>query len=337
MKIVFPLFIFGKYGGVRVVTNIANTWVKTGNEVDILTKGDAEIYFPLSNKINIKIFKRKREIVKYLIHRFDSYDAIIGVYPLSAYLIFMASILKANFTKNFYYIQAYEAEAEFDNRRGLWLEFVKVSYKLPLHRIVNSELYTNYKSLRARDVVYPGLDLKLYYPKDVAQFNKVLKVGCIGRKEKWKGSQDVCNAVKILEERGYNIDFYIAFNDFDTVEHHFVKPDGDSKLSSFYREMDVVVAPGHIQLGAVHYPVIEAMAVGSTVITTGYIPADETNAYIVGVEKPEEIAEAIIEIDKDRATAIGKRKKALMDIQQFAWENVSDKFMKIIKRELSGK
>lgn len=334
MNIICPFFIFGKYGGVRVMTNILNTWADN-NKVTIVTVGDKEPYFPLSDKIEVVICKNKKEIVKLLYDNFFSYDAIIGVYVISVFLIFIASLLRHDFSKNYYYIQAYEADKDFADGSWLWLKLVRISYYLPFHRIVNAPIYRNYKSLKAEDIVFPGLDLNLFYPKNTHFFNKTLKVGCIGRTEQWKGTQDVCDAIEILNNKGIAVEFYIAFNDYETVKHHFVKPDGDENLSVFYREMDVIVAPGHIQLGAVHYPVIESMAVGTSVITTGYFPADDTNAYIVEVQKPEQIANAIIDIVNNRDLAIKKRKKAIKDIQQFAWENVADKFMSIIEREIN--
>lgn len=329
MKIVCPFFIFGRYGGVRVVTQILSEWSQN-NKVVILTIGNEEPYFPISDKIEIIRCKNKMEIVRYLYKGFKEFDAIIGVYAISAYLIFAASILRGCFQKNYYYIQAYEGEYDFAGKSRFWLTLVRLSYKLPFHRIVNAPIYLDYKDLHARDVVFPGLDLSLYYPKKLEYFNKTLKVGCIGRIEEWKGIGDVCKAVEMLKDEGFDMEFFIAFNDFDTVEHHFVKPDGDENLAAFYRDMDIIVAPGHIQLGAVHYPVIEAMAVGTTVVTTGYFPADCFNSYIVGVKKPEEIANTIIEINDDRLHAIEKRRKALEDVQQFAWSNVATKFMSII-------
>lgn len=333
MKICLPFFIFGKYGGVRVVSNILNIWAEAGNEIEILSVGDVKPYFPISEKIKVSYYNNKFQVFKHLYREFNNYDKILGVYVISTYLIFLASLLRGSFKKNYYYIQAYEADSDFANSNALWLSLVKLSYKLPFHRIVNADIYKNYKWLHADDIVYPGLDLNLYYSKDVNFFNDTIRVGCIGRIEKWKGTQDVCTAIEILKKQGYNIDFYIAFNDFETVEHHFVKPDGDDKLSSFYRDMDIIAAPGHIQLGAVHYPVIESMAVGTSVITTGYLPADNTNSYIVPVKSPEKIAEAIVNVLNNRDGAIVKRKKAIKDVQQFSWGNIANKFMLILKEK----
>jgi glycosyltransferase involved in cell wall biosynthesis len=80
----------------------------------------------------------------------------------------------------------------------------------------------------------------------------------------------------------------------DRVE--ILTPASDTELSNFYREIDVLIAPGIVQLGACHYPVIEAMACGTPVITTGYYPADSTNSWIVPVKDSHAIANSVIDI-----------------------------------------
>ena len=152
------------------------------------------------------------------------------------------------------------------------------------------------------------------------------EIGTIGRLEAWKGTADVCKAMEILKSEGFDFDFYIAFNDFDTIPHHFVKPDGDENLSAFYRDMDIVVAACRGQHGAIHYPVIETMAVGSTIICTDYYPSNENNSYKVGISSPEQIAQVIKNVLNDKEEAIKKRNQAILDVQQFDWTVVAKKF-----------
>ena len=111
--------------------------------------------------------------------------------------------------------------------------------------------------------------------------------------------------------------FKVAFNPVKYKNHELVHPDGDKKLADFYRSLDILVAPGHIQLGAIHYPVIESMACNTPVITTGYYPANDENSFIVPVKRPDKIAETIEMIINDYSVAINKAEKARKDIKQF--------------------
>ena len=321
----------GVSGGMRVITKLANTWVGMGNDVDILSVYGNKPYFPISRDINVLNFDCKsnndarKRAVKYIRDNEKKYDAFISTYWVSAYLLKKA--LKS-YAKCFYYIQAYEPDfyEGFSIKQKLKSFFAKKSYKLPFHKIVNSYIYTNYKSIQTNSVVFPGLDLKLYYSKNTSFFNKKIRIGTIGRLEAWKGTADVCKAMEILRSEGIDFEFYIAFNDFDTIPHHFVKPDGDEKLSAFYRDMDIVVAACKGQHGAIHYPVIETMAVGSTVICTDYYPSNEKNSYKVENSSPEQIAQTIKHILNNKEEAIKKRKQAIQDIQHFDRNIVAQKF-----------
>ncbi len=95
--------------------------------------------------------------------------------------------------------------------------------------------------------------------------------------------------------------------------------------------MDILVAPAKLQLGAVHYPVIEAMACGTTVVTTGYYPANDTNSYIVPVSAPEAIADTIVDITENYDLAEQKIDQALKELERFDWKRVSLDFIKIIE------
>lgn len=348
-KILIPVFSFSPSGGVRVFTYLANEWRKLGHDVTMVAYcGISKPYYPVKCKVlyldiqgretnqNINTSKKASwgkcfiALLRYVKRNSHKFDVIVGTYNPTAYVISLASKVK-----NYYYIQAYEAE--FFNRgiRGIVLKVIAWgSYFLPLKKIVNAEIYKKYKNLSSKDVIPPGLDLSNYYPKQLINDNKkVLTVGCIGRTEEWKGAHDVGEAIRILHKRGYlnKIKLKVAFNKVNYENHELVQPHGDENLANYYRSLDVLVAPGHIQLGAVHYPVIEAMACNVPVITTGYYPANTNNSFIVSIKNPEEIASIIEKIYKNYSKVTEKCMIAQQDIQEFDWSIVSQKFIDIFE------
>lgn len=74
-----------------------------------------------------------------------------------------------------------------------------------------------------------------------------------------------------------------------------------------FRSMDIMLAPGSVQLGACCYPVVEAMACGTPVVTTGYLLADNDNYGIVPVADSREIAVAALAV-KPTAPDVLRRK-----------------------------
>lgn len=341
MKIIIPVFGFGKAGGYRVLSNLANEWKKEV-DVEFLTfKDSEEPYFPTNVNINMlpidlnnNFFKKIYYLLKYL-NRDKKETVILANQNMTVW----PTLFSKNKNK-FYYIQAYEPEF-YDEYKGNKIKkiILKIlawlTYFMPLKRIVNSDLYLNYKNIRSNYVIPPGLDLEVYYPKKLERGNKkTLIVGCIGRVEEWKGAHDVGRAVEILHKKGLDIKLKVAFNPVEYLNHELVKPDGDENLADYYRSLDVLVAPGHIQLGAIHYPVIEAMACNVPVITTGYYPANNENSFIVPIKNPEKIAEVIERIYFNYEEAYKKSQKAQEKIGEFAWEVVAKNFLDIIKKEM---
>lgn len=313
MKILIPILSAGKSGGIKVLTNLANKWFEMGHDVTVIsTDNMTEPYYKincnfyyidtkgqkLNSKLNekISILQQLVSMYRYLKHESNRYDCVIANYNLTTYPIFLGS--KSN---NFYYIQAYEPEFYDEIKNNILKKYVQkvlawFSYFLPFTRIVNSNMYINYKNIKTNYVVYPGIDLEIYFPKERSKKNNSDKfvIGCIGRKEEWKGSEDVAEAIKLLHHKGYeNIEFVVAFNAVSYKNHTLVYPDGDKKLADFYRSLDILVTPGHIQLEAIHYPVIEAMATKTPLITTGYFPSNENNSFLVPLN-PQKILQEIL-------------------------------------------
>lgn len=353
MRIVIPIWRLGKEGGQRVLANLANEWKKQGYHVLFLChEKTIAPYYPVNCEIKYVNWKgngversdakpaknRVQQAISFVRTYYalkngmkkvkNEYDVAIANYSLTAY-----AVTRSGIKNKFYYIQAYEAwETENQN---IYLKIfnysVRKTYGLPLIRIVNANIYKSYKEIHSDYVIPPGLDMDLYYPKS-EYWNRrcAITVGCIGREEEWKGSSDVAKAVELLQENGVDVNFKVAFNPVKCSKYELVMPDGDECVSDFYRHLDILVAPGKLQLGAIHYPVIEAMACGTPVITTGYYPANNENAYIVPVSKPEEIARTIIYISENYDEAIYKAKNALKEIRRFDWKIVSKDFLKIV-------
>lgn len=353
LNILIPVNNFGRSGGSRVLSQLANNWILTGHNVSfvVFCESDAP-YFPtdadviwvdlngnkvVSNKLDYILshsaHKRMIALYRFLRRNSGNFDVVLANHNLTAWPVWLGSK-----STNFYYIQAYEVGLVPNNSVKNCIINIAAyfSYFLPLHKIVNAEIYKNYKNIHVENVIFPGLDLSIFYPKTTKVFQKDRQfvVGCIGRLEKLKGTDDVLEAVKILHREGYDIKFKVAFNLVNYDRYELVKPDGDNNLADFYRDLDVLVAPCHVQLGAVHYPVIEAMSCKTTVITTGYYPATNENAYIVPIKSPEVIAETIISILNNYEQAVYKTEKAYKSIQQFDWKIVSSKFIDVFNNEI---
>lgn len=359
IKILIPILGFGKQGGYRVLSNFANYWIEMGHEVAFLSISDSIVpYFPTSAKIywinetGLVIKNQKREKKVFMRFFRDIFNLYKGLNLLKneGFDVVIANLAFTTFPVKFsqikalkvYYIQADETEYMkkiHGWKNKLLIPLCNASYRLNLYRIVNAPLYLKYKNIKANDFVLPGLDFKIFFPKNKQTEHPPKKnviLGCVGRIEPYKGTQDVLDAFIILQKQEIDVELRVAFGDEslkDTSKLIVCTPTNDNELADFYRSIDILIAPGTVQLGAVHYPVIEAMACGTTVITTGYYPSDNSNSWIVPVHNPKAISEAVLGIINSNTD--DKTQKAIMDIRHMSWENTSTKMIECFDKKLN--
>jgi len=347
MKILIPLAVdFGPHGGFRVISELANNWIRQGHQVDFLVYCKfKKPYFPTQARIlfynsfgtivesDSKDFLflgplQLQYALKKALTKIDA-DVILATQCFSAEPV-AKSLSRA---KKYYYIQAYEPEYYVGGLKN-WL-FRKISersYLQNLIHIVNSPMYYNYREIKAEKCVFPGLDLEIFSPKHSQFLNKKLILGTIGRVEAIKGTSDILESFSYLRNLyGDQMELHIAFGkeewgDLPGVK--FLKPENDGQLAEYYRSIDIYICAGKYQLDAVHYPVIEAMACKTPVLSTGYYPADETTAYMLDVNNSQSISKKVIEVLNNINAAKMKSENALEKIYQFDWRIVSRQMIK---------
>ncbi|CAA7193881.1 glycosyltransferase family 4 protein [Chryseobacterium potabilaquae] len=350
MKILIPLVgVFGNAGGWRVLSKLADYWIAYGHDVSFLAyEKTSEPYFPTKARVfyynllgEIKnhnnsdaisplfgpLYLRKA-LIKAM--NFLEADIVLATHSFTAYPVKKSNI-KA---KKFYYIQAYEPDyyykKDIKTRFFKWIS--KRSYKLGLNMIVNAPMYLSYKEIKTNMFVYPGLDMQNYSPAITKLKQEKTILGTIGRKEEYKGTIYIIEAFKILQKKIDNIELHIAFGDKELEKNDGIKvlnPHGDQNLANFYKSLDMYICAGTIQLEAVHYPIIEAMACKIPVITTGYLPASSLNSWMVPIRNPHAISDQVLEVINNKFT--DKMDNAYEDIKVFEWNNVASKMIDYFK------
>lgn len=351
MKILIPLVGgFGKAGGWRVLSELANNWIMKGNEVIFLAHKKTEPpYFPTlaqiiyydntGNIVNepdenykaprLGVLKIRWSLRKAL----DTLDADI---VLATHSFTAGPVKKSNIkAKKFYYVQAYEPDYYYKNnlKDKIYKQICKRTYKLGLSIIVNAPMYMDFKEIKTDMYVFPGLDLENFKPNNKSKNDKII-LGTIGRLEEYKGTSYIVDAYKKLrEEFGNTIELHMAFGDSSLANEDGISviiPKGDHQLAQYYNSLDIYICAGTIQLDAVHYPVIEAMACKIPVITTGYLPSNDSNSWVVPIKNSEAIKNKVKEVIKN--DTIEKVEKGYKDVQIFRWESVSNKMLEYFKK-----
>lgn len=356
MRILIPILGFGRSGGARVLSELANAWLRCDHEVAFLCPDSSvDPYFPTSARIfwvsgdgtlsQMRQVKAKSSWHYNLGALFSGlkkigsqYDVILANHSLTAGPVALASCGNA---RKFYYVQAYEPEfsTEKNTLRGNLTAIVSAaSYHLPLKRIVNSPVYFRYKNLRAKEFVPPGLDLSIFTQKEAEkdfESAEVIVVGCIGRSEPIKGTIYVLRAFEELYRKDKRFLLRVAYGNLPENWNHsrceVVVPKNDTELADYYRSLDVLVAAGTGQHGAPHYPVLEAGACGTAVVTTGYMGATSETAWLVRNRDAQSIVETIGLCISNASSRRKKIARFLRDVENYSWDKVAARFLALFR------
>lgn len=355
MRILIPVLGFGRTGGNRVLAEFASAWVRAGHDVRFLTHATAGLpYFPTIAPIvwsdtrgrlaeappapastaggALRFMRSLRAGTSRI---GPDYDVILANHSLTTWPIWLA---RTGSARLFYYVQAYEPEYYRQDGRRLNQLLSALSYRLPFRQIVNGPLYLGYRGIRADTVVPFGIDLATFTPKEppqpLAGAARVV-LGCIGRSEPGKGTRYVLEAFEALWARDSRYRLRVAYGNLPDGWSHpaceIVTPANDRELAGFYRSLDILVAAGTVQHGAPHYPVLEAMASGTAVVTTGYMPADSSNSWLARNEDSASLAEQVEKIvfGTDHAARVAR---AIDAVQPFAWDLVAARMLERFER-----
>ena len=351
MRILIPALGFSRTGGYRVLSELANAWIRDGHSVAFAAPATStEPYFPTRASVhwlgpcgeelsaphgqgetgigNLRsLFGGMRRL-----HR--DYDVVLANHSLTAWPVAFTSVPRQ---KRFYYVQAYEPEYyAMERRPELWL-LSYLSYALPLTQIANASIY-RHPRLAPVDIIPFGIDLETFFPKVPAtrQAGDPLIVGCIGRSEPQKGTPYVLEAFQRLHASDPRHRLRVAYGNLPEGWTHealeVVIPRNDAELAAFYRSVDVLVAAGTVQHGAPHYPALEALASGTALVTTGFQPATAENAWLVTNRDSAAIAGALEHISLHPEDVVRKSALGLEDARQFAWQEVAARFVKLFDR-----
>jgi glycosyltransferase involved in cell wall biosynthesis len=360
MKILIPVSSFERAGGFRVLSELANHWTASGHVVHFLVDArSSPPYFPTIAPVlrflssgallddgmpqpQFGVSGNARSIYmgmwRALSQLGSNYDVILANHSFTALPV---SLARTGAARKWYYIQAYEPE--YYSYKAGWREralqaLSRFSYRLPLRQVANAPIYVGYREIKALKWIPPGMDMRLYQrrvlPPAFTAGEKIV-IGTIGRREPTKGTKDVLEAFELLAARHEHVHLSVAFGNLPDGWSHpratVVEPVGDAALAEYYRSVDVLVAAGTVQHGACHYPVLEAMACGTPVITTGYLPADSSNAWLVPVHSPQAIANAVEQVaGMPPALRLEMLDKAAADVARFDWPQVAADFMGLL-------
>jgi glycosyltransferase involved in cell wall biosynthesis len=223
-------------------------------------------------------------------------------------------------------------------------------YKLPTLKIAISPHLVAGVEKRFKMPCYllpNGIDRKVFYPKaaelDYSGTIRILSVG--NYTIEYKAIPDILKAVKILKEKGKKVfltrvspaDIPDDEKNYGVVDRFFVRI-SEQEMANLYRETHVLVSAS-TEIEGFGLPPVEAMSTGTPVILTRVAPFlafDEVRdyAYFVDVHRPEEIAQAVIDITKNEEMRFTLIKRGFEVSGRYAIDSVGKMLETILRKHI---
>ena len=374
MKIVFAMWGTLRTGGTNAIFHVASRLSQLGHDVRIVSLGardhmwfsfeseKVEFYYPeeqLLSHMPIKFRNRQLGMIEGIDHVlrkfYISVDRVkILAQTLSHYAsdadVVIATMFETAFSvnrmetgkyKKFYYIQHFETVSFNDAYNQ---QRVRETYFLPFKWIVSST-WANSRLMeltgKAGEVVVPGVDSSIYYPRNVQKDEKHKVIVSLGKSAEVKGVKYLFEALSILSKRIPNIKLILYGVEPDLkrlspVDTDYVVSPSNEKLAELYSSANVVVTPSLYESSP--SPPIEAMACGAPVVTTRYGTEDYCfdgeNSLVVLPEDSDAMAKAISKILEDESLANKLRKNGLIKSRELSWDYTASNFEKILKENI---
>jgi len=362
MKIAFLLPNLQAGGGNCSQIMLANGLFDRGHDISIIVPRSSVSSIPISVKPKVieKGIKLRNRYLSTLINYplvtlgLYSYDAVIVTFSILALYVYFPSILYRlkvfNYARHYDPLLLDETNIKSKLLLSIYKHISRLSYKLPFFLIVNSKwtgqtIFEHTGKNIQYDVISNGVDLSIFKPNGSVnrKDNPRKKIMAIGKNQKWKGLNDLIDALCELHNTFENFELLIMspdkldMKDSLPFEVRTIHPEDDAAIAETYRKADVFVSSSWYEGFA--NPPLEAMACGIPVVLTDSGGVREYavhgyNCLMSAPRQPEALAENIKLVLQDRKLVLRLTQNGLETVKAFTWGKSVDKFEKILLQKL---
>ena len=235
--------------------------------------------------------------------------------------------------------------------------FEKKRYNTSKKIIAASEYIAEY--LKNKDIsnkmlftIPPSVNSSIFLrnPNILREMQNILFVGQLNKAHKFKGLNDLIEAIYILKNEGVNVKLNVVGNgnqidNYRTIVHTMQIKDivtfhedvDYNCISKYYNKASILVMPTYLNIESFGMVLIEAMACGTPVIGTkiGGIPFVIKNGktgLLVEPKNPKSLAEAIKRLLEDKELWDKLSKNGIKEVKQkYEYEKIIDKTENVFK------
>jgi glycosyltransferase involved in cell wall biosynthesis len=214
----------------------------------------------------------------------------------------------------------------------------RMSYALPIYKVANSSwLQRQIQERHGQSIPFSnnGIELKDFNPGPKrSDLDGIVRVVTYSRPDLWKGFPDAVAAMqRVMEQCGNLVEWHVfgyqhpelpEQNQYAPYIYHPKLP--FSELAQLYASSDIALCPSWYE--SFPLPALEAMASGTSVVTTAFGTEDyafhEQNALVVGSRDIEAMAASILRLVADPALRHRLAEAGRRTAEGFNWDKAVD-------------
>jgi glycosyltransferase involved in cell wall biosynthesis len=351
MKISFPVFGIGDAGGEKFLVRLAYGLLKRGHEVKIiLPKGSYKCPYLSKDLLKDTFIEFKsnfpfRKIV--LPWKVSFFTPPSDIICATAGLTAIPTIIASKIFRRgipFYLVQNWDSSFYDKPKYWFYRLLINKTYKyfdnfITVAKWLDDKIYET--TGKRTTVIHPGIDLNVFFPREIKKEQRIKTILCLGRKEKIKGLPDLIKAIELVYQKRKDIRLIIVGRrkiDINSDIPCEQRQATDDELAKLYSSGDVFVLPSWVE--GCPAPPLEAMACGAPVVTTDCLGIREyaingENSLVVPPRNPQAMANAIIRLLSDEGLRRKFAEEGPKTAAHFTWDKTTDKVERLFKDALN--
>lgn len=339
IHIVYVLTHVGICGGVKIIFDHANNLVRMGMKVTLISHFPKPTWYPINcDYIQVSFEKELAEGI-------PNCDVVVATY-----WDHIQACVDVNKAPVVYFEQGDFHIFDYNSLHPTIKDFIYKQFQLPKFIFtVSNQCAKLIKEIYNRDalVIPNAIDGTIFNDK-IDRFNKIEEpyILMVGNPNlAFKGIGEIIDAFSIVKTQIPNIKLYLISpiepksEIKDKIDKIFVNPP-QQQIADLYRKALLYVCASHYESFCL--PVLEAMACGCPVVSTGNVGVLEYaknnyNALIAKIGDPLDIATKMLKILKNDDLRNKLIKNGLLTAKKFEWSNTTSQLIELYREVASYK
>jgi L-malate glycosyltransferase len=337
LHIVYVMTHVGICGGVKIIFEHANRLKNLGMEVTIVSHYPAPTWFPINVNYNEVPFEVE------LATGIPACDVIVATYWNH-----IQACIDTEIAPVIYFEQGDFHLFDYENLKDALKDFIYKQYQLPKFIFTVSNPCANFICKiynRESVVIHNAIDLNIFNNvKESSSRFETPYILMLGNPQlSFKGIDEIIEAYSVVKSKIPDIKIYLispvkpAGKIIDRVDQVYVNPP-QQQISDLYKGALLYVSASHYE--SFSLPVLEAMACGCPVITTGNngvmeYAVDNENALITKIGDPHDIALKMLELLRNSDLRKKLINKGLATAGIFNWDNITNQLLEFYREVAS--